>query len=84
MNNRTPSRTDGNARTIGDLGLAAVATASCAMCGVASRDDRMGGRLIWRGNDQVMQSDSDLGYRNNHWNLVRGDRISPLDPSLAM
>ena len=23
--------------------------------------DRMGGRLIWRGNDQLMQSGSDLG-----------------------
>jgi hypothetical protein len=32
---------------------------------IASRGDRMGGRLIWRGNDQVMQSGLDLGYRNS-------------------
>ena len=33
--------------------------------GVASRRGRMEGRLIWRGNDQIMETGSDLGYRNN-------------------
>ena len=27
-------------------------------------------RLIWRGNDQAVQSGSDLGYRNSRWSII--------------
>jgi hypothetical protein len=26
--------------------------------------------LIWRGNDQAVQSGSDLGYRNSRWSII--------------
>jgi len=41
-------------------------------------------RLIWRGNDQVVQSGSDLGCRNSHWSLTHARVNLPLDGNIPM
>ena len=41
-------------------------------------------RLIWCGDDQVVQSGSDLGYRNTRWSSTHARLNSTLDPSLPM
>jgi len=40
-------------------------------------------RLIWCGNDQIMETGSDLGYRNSDRSFTYA-RLNPLDPDLPM